>query len=105
MKWSHERKVRSFAKETFGSTFTGRAIRFAAVLWRRGCVDMVVGRKKQGDQGWSEGRRESGIANRESGIGNSKCTTRSLPLAVSQIRKVTTNVRCITGQTLDSPSN
>lgn len=36
VKCSHERKVRSLAKATLGSTLTGRAIRFAAVLWRRG---------------------------------------------------------------------
>lgn len=41
MKWSHERKVRSFANETFGSTLTGSAMRFAAVRCSSGCVDMV----------------------------------------------------------------
>ena len=40
MKWSHERKVRSLAKETLGSTRTGSAMRLVAVRWRRGCVDM-----------------------------------------------------------------
>jgi hypothetical protein len=41
VKCNQERNVRSFAKETFGSTLTGRAMRFAAVRWRSGCVDML----------------------------------------------------------------
>ena len=36
VKCSHERKVRSFAKETFGSTRTGSAMRFVAVRCSRG---------------------------------------------------------------------
>jgi len=46
VKCSHERKVRSLAKETFGSILTGRAMRFDAVRCSRGCVDMVVGKRK-----------------------------------------------------------
>ena len=41
VKCSHERKVRSFANATLGSTLTGRAMRLAAVRWRRGWVDMA----------------------------------------------------------------
>jgi hypothetical protein len=41
VKWSHDRNVRSFANDTFGSTRTGRAIRFEAVRWSSGWVDMV----------------------------------------------------------------
>ena len=47
VKLSHERKVRSFAKNTFGSTRTGRAIFLEGVVWRRGCVD-IVGRRVVG---------------------------------------------------------
>ena len=42
VKCSHERNVRSLAKETLGSTRTGRAIRFDAVLCNNGWVDIVV---------------------------------------------------------------
>ena len=52
VKCSHDKNVRSLAKETLGSTLTGRAIRFAAVLWRRGWVDMMAeddgSRRKKG---------------------------------------------------------
>ena len=41
MKCSHDRKVRSFAKETLGSTRTGSAMRFVAVRWSKGCVDIT----------------------------------------------------------------
>ncbi len=41
VKCSHERNVRSLANATLGSTLTGRAMRFAAVRWRSGWVDMV----------------------------------------------------------------
>lgn len=34
-------QVRSFAKNTLGSTRTGSAMRFPAVRCKRGCVDMV----------------------------------------------------------------
>lgn len=50
VKWSHERKVRSLAKETLGSTRTGRAMRFVAVRCKRGCVDM-----QHFSQGWVKG--------------------------------------------------
>ena len=40
VKCSHERNVRSLAKATLGSTRTGNAMRFAAVRWRRGWVDI-----------------------------------------------------------------
>lgn len=43
VKCSHDRKVRSFAKETLGSTRTGSAIRLLAVRWRSGWVDMTEG--------------------------------------------------------------
>jgi len=38
VKLSQERKVRSLAKKTLGSTRTGRAIRFPGVVCNRGCV-------------------------------------------------------------------
>ena len=41
MKCNHDKKVRSFAKETFGSTRTGRAMRFVAVRWSNGWVDIA----------------------------------------------------------------
>lgn len=40
---SHERKVRSLAKKTFGSMRVGSAMRFPGADWRSGCVDMVGG--------------------------------------------------------------
>ena len=43
VKCSQERNVRSFAKETFGSTRTGSAMRLFAVLWSSGWVDMGGG--------------------------------------------------------------
>lgn len=42
VKWSHERNVLSLAKKTFGSILTGKAIRFDAVRWRSGWVDIGV---------------------------------------------------------------
>ena len=42
MKWSHDKNVLSFANETLGSTLIGRAMRFDAVRWRRGWVDIPV---------------------------------------------------------------
>lgn len=41
MKFSQERKVRSFAKKTFGSTRVGREISFLGWVGRRGADDMV----------------------------------------------------------------
>lgn len=41
VKCNHDKKVRSFAKETLGSTRTGRAMRFVAVRWSKGCVDIA----------------------------------------------------------------
>jgi len=40
VKFSHERKVRSFAKKTFGSTRVGSAMRLPGAVWRSGCVDI-----------------------------------------------------------------
>ena len=42
MKCNHDKNVRSLANETLGSTLTGRAMRFAAVLCNKGCVDMMM---------------------------------------------------------------
>ena len=42
MKFSQERKVRSLAKKTLGSTRVGRAMRLEVGVWRRGAVDMLV---------------------------------------------------------------
>lgn len=56
VKCSHERNVRSLAKETLGSTRTGRAIRFEAVLCNSGWVDIVVQVKRYRSKGkfrWS----------------------------------------------------
>ncbi len=41
VKFSQERKVRSFAKKTFGSTRVGREISFLGWAGRRGADDMV----------------------------------------------------------------
>lgn len=41
VKFSHERKVRSFAKKTLGSTRVGRAIRLPGAVWSRGWLDIV----------------------------------------------------------------
>lgn len=41
VKWSHDKNVRSLAKETLGSIFTGSAMRLAAVRCNKGCVDMI----------------------------------------------------------------
>lgn len=43
VKWSHDRKVRSLANDTFGSTLMGSAMRLDAVRWRRGWVDILSG--------------------------------------------------------------
>ena len=43
MKFSQERKVRSLAKKTLGSTRVGRAMRFVEGVVRRGAEDMVNG--------------------------------------------------------------
>ena len=43
VKLSQERKVRSLAKKTLGSTRVGRAMRFPGAVWRRGWEDIVVG--------------------------------------------------------------
>jgi hypothetical protein len=51
VKCNHERNVRSLAKETFGSTRMGRAIRFDAVLCNNGWVDIVVKAKGYREQG------------------------------------------------------
>lgn len=64
VKCNHDKNVRSLAKETLGSIFTGSAIRFAAVLWRRGWVDMMglmVGRRREGKMdGWHKKRCAEG---------------------------------------------
>ena len=57
MKCNHDRNVRSFAKETLGSTRTGRAMRFAAVRCNSGCVDMV----EEGAQGLRSFWAEAGV--------------------------------------------
>lgn len=41
VKLRYDKKVRSFAKKTFGSTRVGIAIRFPGPDWRRGCEDIV----------------------------------------------------------------
>lgn len=41
VKFSQERKVRSLAKKTLGSTRVGRAMRFVEEVVRRGAEDMV----------------------------------------------------------------
>lgn len=41
VKFSHERKVRSFAKKTLGSTRVGRAMRLPGAVWRRGWEDIL----------------------------------------------------------------
>ena len=41
VKLSQERKVRSLAKKTLGSTRVGSAMRLPGAVWRRGCDDMV----------------------------------------------------------------
>ena len=43
VKFSQERKVRSLAKKTLGSTRVGRAMRFVEGVLRRGAEDMVDG--------------------------------------------------------------
>ena len=43
VKFSQERKVRSLAKKTLGSTRVGRAMRFEEGVERRGAEDMVDG--------------------------------------------------------------
>ena len=45
VKWSHDKNVRSLAKETFGSTLTGSAMRLAAVRCRSGWVDIAEGER------------------------------------------------------------
>ena len=52
VKLSQERKVRSFAKNTLGSTLVGRAIRFPGALWSKGWEDMlmVAGMRKFGER-------------------------------------------------------
>jgi len=42
VKFIHERKVRSLAKKTLGSTRVGRAIRFPGVDWRSGAEDIFT---------------------------------------------------------------
>lgn len=42
VKLSHDRKVRSLAKKTLGSTRVGKAIRLPGAVWRRGCEDIVI---------------------------------------------------------------
>jgi len=46
VKCNHDKNVRSLAKETLGSTRTGRAMRLVAVLWSRGCVDIVKAERR-----------------------------------------------------------
>lgn len=41
VKLRYDKKVRSFAKKTFGSTRVGIAMRFPGADWRRGCEDIV----------------------------------------------------------------
>lgn len=41
VKFSQERKVRSFAKNTLGSTRVGSAMRFPGAVWRRGWLDIL----------------------------------------------------------------
>jgi len=43
VKFSQERKVRSLAKKTFGSTRVGSVMRFVGVGGRRGAVDIFFG--------------------------------------------------------------
>jgi len=43
VKFSHDRKVRSLAKKTLGSTRVGRAIRLPGAVWRRGWLDILAG--------------------------------------------------------------
>lgn len=40
VKLRYDKKVRSFAKKTFGSTRVGIAMRFPGPDWRRGCEDI-----------------------------------------------------------------
>lgn len=56
VKLSHERKVRSLAKKTLGSTRVGRAMRFEGAEARRGREDMrgVVGVEVGGWRGSGE---------------------------------------------------
>lgn len=42
VKLRYDKKVRSFAKKTFGSTRVGIAMRFPGPDWRRGCEDIVL---------------------------------------------------------------
>lgn len=42
VKFSQERKVRSLAKKTLGSTRVGRAMRLVEGVVRRGALDIVV---------------------------------------------------------------
>ncbi len=65
VKCSHDKNVRSLANATLGSTRTGSAIRFAAVRWRRGCVDMIVVKRK----GLLRVFVEDGTRNNEHGMG------------------------------------
>lgn len=41
VKLRYDKKVRSFAKKTFGSTRVGIAMRFPGADWRRGWEDIV----------------------------------------------------------------
>lgn len=41
VKLSQDRKVRSFAKKTLGSTRVGRAMRFPGAVWSRGWDDIM----------------------------------------------------------------
>lgn len=43
VKFSQERKVRSLAKKTLGSTRVGRAMRLLGGVWRRGWDDISLG--------------------------------------------------------------
>lgn len=61
VKCNHERNVRSLAKETLGSTRTGRAIRFVAVLCNNGWVDIVVKAKGYRELGEFSDRRSPGV--------------------------------------------
>ena len=42
VKLRYDKKVRSFAKKTFGSTRVGIAMRFPGADWRRGWEDIVL---------------------------------------------------------------
>lgn len=53
LKFSQLRKVRSFAKNTFGSTRVGRAMRLVGGWERRGWVDIFGG--FWGGRGWGVG--------------------------------------------------